>query len=120
MTYHIPRIHDNASSQRNVFQCKLVVQWSLLIVTVLGRQKNRYYKVDSRSTLRRGTIHVRYAMERGSPGTTLWFLMDSLMSAIRYALERRIPRTTLCGTWKLEHYVIHFVFLFMIGDHSLL
>ena len=73
--------------------------------------------VDSRSTLRRGTI--RYAMERGSPGTTLWFLMDSL-SAIRYALERRIPRTTLCGTWKLEHYVIHFVFLFMIGDHSLL
>ena len=35
--------------------------------------------------------------------------MDSL-SAIRYALERRIPRTTLCGTWKLEHYVIHFVF----------
>ena len=76
-----------------------------------------FKKVDSRSTLRRGTI--RYAMERGSPGTTLWFVMDSL-SAIRYALERRIPRTTLCGTWKLEHYVIHFVFLFMIVDHSLL
>ena len=41
-----------------------------------------YRKVDSRSTLRRGTI--RNAMARESLGTTLWSLMDSL-GAVRCA-----------------------------------
>ena len=63
-----------------------------------------FKKVDSRSTLRRGTI--RYAMERGSPGTTLWFLMDSL-SAVRN-VEIGTLHYAQRGNWNTTLYILFF------------